>query len=128
MEEKGKKINQHPFHVCSRSAKIYEWIFDSATTKSTADFSSESPSGLTTNCVDGYEIKRSQKKLEIMKEIHSFAKENGNEERAKAKIKTIESVEDQLEACCDDELKCFVVSWIKGLFLVLMLSNVPDSF
>ena len=39
-----------------------------------------------------------KKKLEMMKEICSFAKENGNEERAKGKIKIVESVEDQLEA------------------------------
>ena len=38
-----------------------------------------------------------------MKESHSFAKENGNQERAKAKMKIIEHIEDQLEAYCDEE-------------------------
>ena len=78
-------------------------LFDSSTAKLTAYFASESPSGLATDCVESHKIKRLKKKLETMKEIFYFGKENRNEERVKAKIKTIKSIEDQLEACCDDE-------------------------
>ena len=71
-------------------------FFNSAIGKPTANFSSESPAVLHAESTDtsSYAMKCLKKKLKIIKESHSFAKETGNAERAKSKIESIESIED----------------------------------
>lgn len=64
-------------------------FFNSATTKLTSDFNSEADFASPTNNLDDHEIKKLNQKLKAMKESHAFAKETGNMERAKKKMKLL---------------------------------------
>ena len=79
-------------------------FFSSAIVKLTTDFNSESPAVLRTESTDtdSYTIMHLKKKLKTMKESYSFVKEIENVKRAKSKMESIKSIEDQLELYYDD--------------------------
>ena len=86
--------------------KKMDEFFSSTIAKLTADFNSESPTVLraesTDTDTDSHTIMRLKKKLKTIKESYSFVKETGNKERAKSKMESIESIEDQLESYYDN--------------------------
>ena len=77
-------------------------FFNSATTKLISHLKSESPFACATESVDAHETNRLKSKLKATKESHAFAKETGNLERAKNKMKAVETLEDEIEACYDE--------------------------
>ena len=72
-------------------------FFSSAASKLTSDFNNESDFASSSVNLESHNIKKLKLKLKAMKESHAFAKETGNEERAKKKMKAIEELEDKIE-------------------------------
>ena len=87
----------NPFSPIQDQMKSMNEFFSSATSKLTSDFNNEIDIASSSGNVDNHNIKKLKLKLKAMKESHAFAKETGNVERAKKKMKAIEELEDKIE-------------------------------
>ena len=85
-------------------------FFNSASSKSTTTFSTESLPTLRKGCADSHESKRLKQNLQTIKELYSFIEEVGSTKRAKVKMSPIEPIGDQLESHCDDKQNLLTVT------------------